>query len=350
MAECFSFNLFNIIFSMVKITKHKQLIGVFVKKEYIISVDLGGTKILSALLNSKSEIVNRVKVETEIDKGASYIVESIAKAVNEIIVLSNLKAEEVKAICLGVPGTVNPNEGMIYNAPNLGVKNFNMKSELSKYFQIPVLLENDVNIAALGIKKYEFNDNVKNMLVVFVGTGIGAALIFDGKMYRGSSFFAGEIGHMKVSQEGKLGGKKVESTFETLASRTAIVNSIKKEIKKGKKSILTKLSEGKPKIKSKMLLTALQKKDKLVTKQLENAGIIIGSVLGSVTTLLNIDTIVIGGGVFEAMGEYLLPVVKDNFSKTVLPEPGKNVNIVLTKLGDDAPLFGGLSLAEEFLD
>lgn len=319
------------------------------KKEFIISVDLGGTKILSALLNSKSEILNRVKVETEIDKGAEYIVDSITKAVNEILSSSNIKSSEVKAICLGVPGTVNPDEGMIYNAPNLNVKNFNIKLALSKYFDIPVLIENDVNIAALGIKKFEFKDKVKNMLVVFVGTGIGAALIFDGKMYRGSSFFAGEIGHMKVSANGKLTGKKIDSTFETLASRTAIVNSIKKEIKKGKKTILTKLSEGKPKIKSKMLLTALQKKDKLVTKHLNNAGVIIGNVLGSVTTLLNIDTIVIGGGVFEAMGDYLLPVVKENFSKSVLPEPGKDIKIVLTKLGDDAPLFGGLSLAEEFL-
>ena len=275
------------------------------KKEFIISVDLGGTKILSALLNSKSEILNRVKVETEIDKGSEYIVDSITKAVNEILSSSNIKSSEVKAICLGVPGTVNPDEGMIYNAPNLNVKNFNIKSALSKYFDIPILIENDVNIAALGIKKFEFKDDVKNMLVVFVGTGIGAALIFDGKIYRGSSFFAGEIGHMKVSANGKLTGKKIDSTFETLASRTAIVNSIKKEIKKGKKTILTKLSEGKTKIKSKMLLTALQKKDKLVTKHLNNAGVIIGNVLGSVTTLLNIDTIVIGGGVFEAMVYYL---------------------------------------------
>lgn len=319
------------------------------EKEFIISVDLGGTKILSALIDNESKIVNRVKIDTEIDKGTDYIVESIAKAVNEILVQSELKQNQIKAICLGVPGTVNPHEGIIYNAPNLGIKNFNIKDTLAKQFDIPVLIENDVNIAALGIKKYEFNDDVKNMLVVFVGTGIGAALIFHGKMYRGSSFFAGEIGHMKVSPNGKIGGKKVDTTFETLASRTAIVNAIKKEIKKGKKTILTKLSEGKPKIKSKMLLTALDKKDKLVTKHVRNAGMIIGSVLGSVTTLLNVDTIVIGGGVFEAMGNYILPIVKENFNKSVLPELGKDVKILLTNLGDDAPLYGGISLAEEFL-
>jgi len=320
------------------------------KKEFIISVDLGGTKILSALINNESKIINRVKIDTEIEQGPEYIVESIAKAVNEILNSSNLNQDQIKSICLGVPGTVNPHEGMIYNAPNLAVKNFNIKDALSKYFQIPVLIENDVNIAALGIKKYEFQDNVKNMLVVFVGTGIGAALLFDGKMYRGSSFFAGEIGHMKVSPNGKIGGKKVDATFENLASRTAIVNAIKKDIKKGKKTLLTKLSEGKPKVKSKMLLASLEKKDRLVTKHINNAGMIIGSVLGSVTTLLNIDTIVIGGGVFEAMGKYLLPIVKESFAKSVLPEPGKDVKIVLTKLGDDAPLYGGISLAEEYLN
>ncbi len=317
-------------------------------KKHTITIDLGGTKILSALLSESNEIVDRVKVPTDISKGGGYIVECIAGSVKQILSNNGMKLGDVRAICLGVPGTVDPQSGVIGNAPNLGVKDFNIKGELGNYFDIPILIENDVNLAALGIKRFEFKDQVNNMLVVFVGTGIGGALIFNGQMYRGSSFFAGEIGHMKVCSKGCISSSSSKSTFENIASRTAIVESIKREISEGASTIIKKA--GKSKIKSKTLAKAVKENDKLVKEHIENACKVIGSVLGSVTTLLNIDTIVLGGGVIEAMNDYMLPIIEKSFRKSVLPEPGKFVKIVATELGDDAPLYGGIGLAEEFLN
>lgn len=318
------------------------------KNNYIITIDLGGTKILSALLNDKNEIVERVKQPTDATKGAGFIIESIVASVKKIFELQKVEQKDIKAISMGVPGTVNPISGVLANAPNLGITNFNIKGELQKYFDIPVLLENDVNLAALGIKKYEFNDEVKNMLVVFIGTGIGGALIFDGKMYRGSSFYAGEIGHMKVNSKGELSTLKNSKVFEALASRTAIVEAINNKLVQGKESNILQFMKGK-KIKSSALAKSVNTKDKLVTKEVKKATKIIGSVLGSITTLLNIDTIVLGGGVVEAMDSFIVDEVKKYFKKTVLKEPGKYVQIIPTKLGDDAPLYGGIALAEEFL-
>jgi glucokinase len=319
-----------------------------VKKNFTISVDLGGTKILSALLSDSNEIIDRYKLETDASKGAEFIVECIAASVKKIIEKNKIESDNIKAISLGVPGTVDPQSGFIGNAPNLSIKDYNIKQAVQKYFKIPVLLENDVNLAALGIKRFEFNNEVKNMLVVFVGTGIGGALIFDNKVYRGSTFFAGEIGHMKVEPNGKFSGSNSDTTFENLASRTAIVNSILKDIEKGKSTVLLKAS--KTKIKSKSLAKAVADKDKVAIKHIDNACNVIGTVLGSITTLLNIDTIVLGGGVVEAMGEYILPKVEKAFKESVLEEPGKNVKILSTKLGDDAPLYGGVELANEFID
>ena len=318
-------------------------------KEFIISVDLGGTKILSALLNQKKEIISRVKVSTDISKGKVNLVKSIAGAVEQILIENKLKQNNIEAIALGVPGTVNPESGIIGSAPNLGIVNYNIKKGLQKYFKIPVLIENDVNLAALGIKKYEFNDKVNNMLVVFIGTGIGGALIFNGNLYRGSSFFAGEIGHMKVDSSGKFSISPKADTFELRASRTAIVKSIKKEIESGKKSILADFVKNKKQIKSKVLASTLNNNDKLVAGNIKSACSIIGTVLGSLTTLLNVDTIVLGGGVIEAMDEFMLPKIKAACGKAVLYEPGKKVKIVSTKLGDDAPLYGGIALVDEFL-
>ncbi|GJQ62337.1 MAG: glucokinase [Melioribacteraceae bacterium] len=318
-------------------------------KKHIITIDLGGTKILTALIDENANIVARDKVPTDMSKGHEYLVELITGTVKSVLEQSSLKEDDIRAIAMGVPGTVNPITGIIGNAPNLGIENYNIKEAVEKNFNIPVLIENDVNLAALGIKYFEFKNDVNNMLVVFVGTGIGGALIFNNALFRGSTYFAGEIGHMRIDDQGNLAsGKKGSTSFETLASRTGIVNLIKKDIKDGQDSIITKLA-GKKGIKSKVLATAVAEKDKVAVKRVKEACDIIGTVLGSIVTLTNIDTIVLGGGVVEAMGDYMKSNIEKAFRKAVLKEPGEACKIVVTELGDDAPLYGGLSLAEEFL-
>jgi glucokinase len=319
-------------------------------KNYIISIDLGGTKILSALIDGNNKIRSKEKIPTELINGKEGLVNSIVQSVKKVMKENEVSEREIKAISLGVPGTVNPYTGMISNAPNLGIKNFNIKEALLKHFSIPLLIENDVNLAGLGIKKFETGDETNNMLVVFVGTGIGGALFFDGKIYRGSTFFAGEIGHMKVNSKGNLLSKDKNSTFELLSSRTAIVRDIKKELKNGKKSILKEYESPKKLLKSRGLALAVKKSDPLAIKYVAKAAVTIGTVLGSLVTLLNLDTIVLGGGVFEAMGDFMVPKVRKAFNKSVLPEPGKAVKIVQTKLGDDAAIYGGIALAEEFIN
>ena len=317
--------------------------------KFIISVDLGGTKILTALINSKNEIISRVKIPTNSENGKKNIVSSIALSVRQILIENKIVEENVKAVCLGVPGTVNPFTGIIGVAPNLGIKNFNIKEALSSHIKIPILIENDVNLAGLGIKKIELQNIVKNMLVVFVGTGIGSALFFDGKIYRGSSFYAGEIGHMKIQESGKFGTSSKSSTLELTAARPAIVKAIKKDLRKGKKSVLAGLKSPQMKIKSKKLAHAINENDAVASKHLEHACQTIGTVLGSVTTLLNLDTIILGGGVIEAMHGFMIPKIKTAFKESVLEGPGKNVKIFSTKLGDDAALYGGIALTEEFI-
>ena len=318
------------------------------KKDYVISVDLGGTKILSCLVSTDHNILGRVKNITDTSKGNEYLINVIAASVKQLLTENNIVEAQVKAISMGVPGTVNPETGILADAPNLGIKNFNFKEALQNHFDIPVLLENDVNLWGIGILHHEFKNEAKNMLVVCPGTGIGGALIFDGKLYRGSNFYAGEIGHMLVDDKGKLSSSSKSKTFEGLASRTAIVKNINKDIKKGKSSNILEFTKGK-KIKSSALAQSVKSGDKLVMKHVKRACVITGTLLGSLTTLLNVDTIVLGGGVIEAMGDFMLPEIKKAFEKSVLPEPGSKVKIVNTTLGDDAPIYGGIALAEEFL-
>ena len=226
-----------------------------------------------------------------------------------------------------------------------------MKSELEKLIPYPVLLENDVNLGSLGVKNYGVGKKSVNMLAVFIGTGIGGGVIINGKIYRGFNFVAGEIGHMLVQKNGPKCGCGKNGCFEALASRTAIVNQIINDVKKlKKKSVLSDLIKANQRIKSGALKNAIDKKDKVVTQRITEACEVIGDVLGSVCNLMNFDMIVLGGGVIEALGDFMMPIIKLEFNNHVFDAAAKGVKIVPSKLGDDAAIYGGLALAEEFLD
>lgn len=311
---------------------------------------MGGTKILASVINSKEGIIARLKKPTNIEAGTKTYVKDIADIVTKLIQNSKLKKENIVAVCLGVPGSVNPHTGIIGLAPNLGLKNFNMKSKLEKVIPYPILIENDVNLGALGIKYYGVGKKSTNMLAVFIGTGIGGGIIIDNKIYRGKNFVAGEIGHMLVQKDGPKCGCGKNGCFEAIASRTAIVNNIISDIKKGKKkSVLSDLIKSNQRIKSGALRQAIDAGDKVVTNRITEACETIGDVLASITNLMNFDMIVLGGGVIEALEDYILPIIKKEFQNHVLADSAKGIKIVASKLGDDAAIYGGLALAEEFL-
>lgn len=310
---------------------------------------MGGTKILAAVINSKDGIIARAKIATKSDSSEKAYIESLAAITHEAISISGLKESKIKAVCLGIPGSVNPYTGRIGLAPNLGLKNFYIKEKLQKKIHVPVLIENDVNLGALGIKNFGVGKKNKNILVMFVGTGIGGALIFDGKIYRGTHFMAGEIGHMIVQENGPLCGCGKKGCFEAVASRTAIVRNILSDKRTKKKSKIGKLVPSGEKIKSKALADAVRKKDKIVLEHLKNACDVIGVVSANVSNLLNVDMIVYGGGLMEALGDAMLPMIKTSYYKNVLSDAAKGTKLVKSKLGDDAAIYGGIALAEEFL-
>ncbi len=320
------------------------------QEKYVISVDMGGTKILASVINSKNGIIASLKKPTNIEVGIKSYVKDIADLVLKLVKNTKLQKENIVAVCLGVPGSVNPYTGIIGLAPNLGLKNFNIKSKLEAEIPYPVLIENDVNLGALGIKYFGVGKKSKNLLAVFLGTGIGGGIIIDGKLYRGNNFSAGEIGHMLVKKNGPKCGCGKKGCFEAVASRTAIVNHIITDIKKGKKkSVLSDLVKSNQRIKSGALREAVEKGDKIVIKRITEACEIIGDVLSSIINLMNFDMIVLGGGLIEALEDFMLPIIKKEFQNHVLTDSAKNLKIVASTLGDDAAIFGGIALAEEFL-
>jgi glucokinase len=315
----------------------------------VVSVDMGGTKILASIINSKEGIVAKVKKATDPNSSKAEYIDSLAGIVNDVINEASIKEKHIEAVCLGVAGSVNPHTGVIGLAPNLGLKDFNIKEKLKEKVSIPVLIENDVNLGALGIKNFGVGKKAVNMLAVFIGTGIGGGLILDGKIYRGSKFAAAEIGHVFVDKNGPVCGCGNRGCFEAIASRTAIVNKIIDDIKSGKKSELTDMVKAGERIKSKSLAKAVDNDDKIVIKRISDGCDIIGGVLASLSNFMNFDMIVLGGGLIEALDSFMLPKIEIAFHDHVLNSSTEGLKIVPSKLGDDAAIWGGIALAEEFL-
>lgn len=320
------------------------------KKDYIISIDLGGTKVLTSIITTRGKIITRVKRATNAHTGRTVLVNRIVESISQSLSEKKIPLEKIKAVVLGVPGSVNPNTGFIGSAPNLNIKNYNIKNALQKRISLPVYIDNDVNLATLGIQKFGYAKNATNALIVFIGTGIGSGLIINKKLYRGSTNFAGEIGHIVIDENGPLCGCGKKGCFEAYASRKSITRNIENEIKKNKRTVINKIVKKGDPIKSRSLAKAVAQGDKLVIKHVSNGCHTIGRVLAGIANVLNLDMIVLGGGMIEALESFMMPRIIDSFNKFVLEDTTKKLKIYATKLGDDAALYGGIVLAEEFAD
>lgn len=312
-------------------------------KRYGITIDIGGTKILLALVNEKNKIIKNYKTSTVVIENSKSMIKKVVDSINYFIITEGVKQGELKYISIGIPGTVDIKKGKIIRAPNLKLYNFDIRKEFEKHFpNTSILLENDVNLTALGINKYELKNPKSNCIVVSVGTGIGSAFIINGKIYRGSSYFAGEIGQLKIDMTNTQ-----SVSFETLASRLGIVDGIVNDFKNGEPTILESYITENKKIKSKALTDALIKNDELTKKHLKKSAELIGLVLSNIINLLNLDTIILSGGVINSLKDFMIPEIKKVFEANVIPESGKIVKIKASRLGDKAPLLGGIALAEE---
>jgi glucokinase len=313
-------------------------------KNYIAVVDLGGTKILSAILSKDGEIVSIAKKSTKSKSKEESILDRIIASIEEALQLKNLNSSELDGIVLGIPGSLNPETGIVNLAPNLGWKNFNVIEPIAHHFKKRVIIENDANLGTLGIYHFENKENCKNLVAFFVGTGVGAGIIIDGNLYRGKNFSAGEIGHIKIKEKGHKCGCGNYGCLETEASRTAITRLINEEIKSGKKSIITKLTENRKVIKSGVLAQAIKKKDKVTIKAVKHAAIELGLVTANLINIFDFDCVVFAGGVMEAIGRFMLPIIKEKAKETSLKSNFKGTKIRLSHLKDNAALLGGFAL------
>ena len=321
------------------------------EEDYVVAVDIGGTKILATVIGSDGQIVSRCKRMTRAEKSADEVINRISDCISESIDRANLHQMQIRGIGIGVPGVIDSETGVIIFAPNLRWSNVALKPVLENQFEIPVFVENDVNLGTLGEQSLGAGRGVDNLVGIFIGTGIGGGIILNGKLFHGANQTAGEIGHVILKPDGPRCSCGNRGCLEALASRTAISRYVRKAItQQGKKSILPELNGGNlDLVRSRALAKAVARGDKVTAKAMERAQYYLGVGVATVVGLVNPEVVVLGGGLIEAMGENLVSGVYGVAAELALPNAMNGVEVVSAKLGDNAGVIGAAVLACENL-
>ena len=318
------------------------------KNNYFAGIDIGGTKIAAALATKDGKILSRSKSPTPKNASPAKIASIVADLLEEMLYACGINKKELCGVGIGIPGIIDSVSGKILRTPNMHIAGANLQKQLKKRLNINCCLGNDVNLGTLGEKWLGAAKKAKNVVGLFIGTGIGAGIIIDGKLFTGSHGAAAEIGHMIIQGSGPKCSCGNTGCLESLAGRWAIERDIRQEIKKGKKTLLTKLlDKNSDPIKSKILRKSLEKHDRLTVKILKAAAEQIGIACVSIRHIFDPEMIVLGGGVIEACAGFILPIVKKTAQKDKFFSTIGSCEIVASKLGDDAIVLGAIKLSQQ---
>jgi len=323
------------------------------QKVYALGIDLGGTKTLASVVDvTTGEVVSTERKRTRAEKGQEYVSQQIINVSTAAVESAKLPSgAKITGVGIGAAGQIDRKNGLVLDAPNLGVKDMPMADILSKQFGKPVAVGNDVEVAALGEYIFGAGRGYSTFVVIFVGTGIGGGIVQNGRLYSGLTGTAGEIGHMTIQAGGRICPCGSRGCLEAYASRTAITRAIMAEIHHGRTSVLTgeaelQLSEGETIIRSGLLANALSRADALVSEIVTEAADFLGYGLASVMNFYNPECIILGGGVIEAV-DLLFEHAVHRARITALSDPGHKTKIIRAKLGDFSGVVGAACLGAQ---
>ena len=315
-------------------------------KKYSIGIDLGGTKILIGLVDKASgEVLYHVKKKTKKEKGPENIVRKIVDGVEDLLKECGKSLEEISSIGVGSAGQIDRENGIIIGAPNLDCYDLHLKQILQDKFSVPIFVGNDLEIAAIGEQKFGAGKGCDDFVCVFVGTGIGSAIVKSGRIIYGATGTAGELGHMIVDLNGRPCGCGAHGCLEAYASRTAIETRIEGALKKGRKSCITEYLEDGKSITSSMIRKSIEREDELVTQCVAEAAEYLSGGLASVINFINPKLIILGGGLIEAVDYFYQKTIKMARAKS-LPVPAEKIEFKKAALGDYSGVIGAAFLEE----
>ena len=316
-------------------------------ESYNLCLDIGGTKVLGVIFNSKKEVVYRLKKKTKAGGDSSENVEEvIINVVRELINTSGIKKSDIHAIAAGAPGVIDQEKGIVLFSPNLPWKNYNIRKPIEDEFGCPFYIGNDVNVGVLGEYKFGAAKGYKNVVGLFVGTGMGGGLILNGELFTGNEFKAAEYGHMILDPEGPLCNCGQRGCLEAFSSKQGMSSYIRQQVSRGRKSSMAEfVTDGV--FKSKALKNALSEGDTVAREAVNRACHYLAIASGNLVNTFSPDVVVYGGGVIEAVGDIFIEKILAEVDKYCMPSIRSTVDFKKAALGDDSILYGALSMIKK---
>ena len=268
-------------------------------KKYVIGVDLGGTKISTAISTIEGNILANVVLPTKAEEGETAVLGRIVQSIDEVIVGSSTSIDEIEAIGIGSPGPLDAKKGIIITTPNLPFKDYNLVQPLKEKYNIPVYLDNDANAAAIGEYMFGAGKGKDSIVYFTVSTGVGGGAVLDGKVYRGHTSNALEIGHTTVDPNGPRCNCGNLGCLEAISSGTAIA-------RKGKEAVSTNVETSLKKydtVTSYEVFKEAEAGDEVAKDIIDNALTYLGIGVANAIATFDPEMIIIGGGVSKA-GRY----------------------------------------------
>lgn len=311
----------------------------------VLGIDIGGTSVKLAAIRENGEIFHQWDIPTRGQDEGQAIVPDVLASIDDFLAENDFSIDDFLGIGIGTPGTINREQGTVVGAYNL---NWTKVQPIRQSFQahfpgIPVYIENDANVAALGEQWLGAGDKNPNMVLVTLGTGVGGGVIVNDQLVVGSGA-AGEIGHMVANPNGFPCTCGNQGCLETVASASGIVQTAQARAKTADvSSPLLQQMKNDQAVTTKDIFQAAEAGDVFAESVVEECMGYLGHALGQIASVLNPDTIVIGGGVANA-GDYLLDKVKAHYLPHVYPSVRSTTDLKIASLGNTAGVIGAGSL------
>jgi glucokinase len=307
--------------------------------DLIIGVDLGGTNVRSAVVDHAGRVTDNARLSVAGSGTAEVVINRVVACVNQT--LDRCGHEHIRGIGVGTPGLIKAETGTIVYAPNVpGWVDLPLQTILEERFGLPVSIENDANAAGIGEHWVGGGAGYKNMVCLTLGTGVGGAIIFDNRVWRGSNGAGGEVGHITVVENGAVCGCGAPGCLEAYASAPAIARQAREALESGAVSLLNDRCGGdRSRIDAAMIAEAARDGDRVATDVMYRAATLLGIAVAGLTNLLNPEMFVIGGGVVNA-GDLIFDPIWEQIDRIAYKWSASILKIVPAKLGDDAGIIG----------
>ena len=302
---------------------------------------------MSAVFTEDFRGLGRKRRKTKGAEGAKAGMERIIETIREAMEEAKIDDDEIAGIGIGCPGNIDLDRGTILDTANLSWKNVHVKEILEGEFGAPTVILNDVDAGVYGEFRFGAGKNSRCLVGVFPGTGIGGGCVYEGQIIRGKTMSCFEIGHVQVTPGGLPCGCGRSGCLETEASRLAIATAAAAAAYRGEAPNLLKAAgTDVAAMRSSTLAAAIKDGDKLVEQIVVRAARLIGVVVGDVVNLLAPDTVVLGGGLVEAMPDLFVNNVEEAARNRAAPPFAKSFKVVAAKLQDEAVVRGAAGWAE----